>query len=415
MSPRTSIRLLSLALLFSAASGLLAATPDASWPQFHGARRDNVSTETGLLKQWPEGGPRLLWKQPECGRGYAGVALAGGTLYTSGDFDQVERVIALDLDGKILWKTENGKAWRGAMPGSRTTPTFVDGTLYHMNPTGRLAALDATTGKELWAVDLKADYGADWGTWAMSENILIDGGTLYCAPGGPRGRIVALDGTTGKPLWASTDVPDRAAYCSPLLVTVGDTRQLITILQRIIVSVDAATGKLLWTHRHETKEDQNVTTPIYHDGRLFASSGHGTGGRLLKFAPDGKSVTEVWLNKDLDNCHGGILLLGDRFVGSGCRLFGKGFVCVDAQTGKTLWNEKKLGKLSFTWADGLLYGLDDRRKVSLVDAGRDACRIVSQFELPKESRELTLCHPVVAGGRLYLRNWNTLYAYDVAK
>lgn len=151
------------------------------WPQFHGPNRNNMSTETGFLKRWPEGGPGLLWTFSDCGRGYAGVSVADGMLFTSGDFGDKEFLLALDSGGNLLWKTQNGEAWRGSTPGSRATPTYSDGTLYHLSPTGRLAAFDAKTGRETWAVDLKQAYGARYGTWALAENVLVEGNVVICA------------------------------------------------------------------------------------------------------------------------------------------------------------------------------------------------------------------------------------------
>jgi outer membrane protein assembly factor BamB len=402
--------------LLAGAGRLLAADGGEAggyWPQFHGPGRDNISTEKGLLHEWPEGGPKLVWRFTECGEGYSGVAIVGGKIFTVGDFGEKEILIALDLDGKVLWKTPNGESWRREQPGCRTTPTFSDGVLYHMGPTGRLAAVQAASGKEVWAVDLKAEFDVKYGTWAMAENILIDGKTLFCTPGGSKGRIVALDKATGGRIWVNTEIADGPAYCSPAIAEGGGGRQLVTLMQKSVVAVDAATGKLLWTHRHETKNDQNVTMPIFKDGHVFASSGHGTGGRLLKIGPDGAGAAEVWLNKDLDNCHGGVILVEGRLYGSGCRLFGKGLVCADFAGGKTLWNEKSLGKLSLTYADGMLYGLSDKGKMSLVEAGRQGCRIESQFDVPREKGGLWLAHPVVCGGRLYVRHNGDLFAYDV--
>ena len=383
------------------------------WPQFHGPALDNLSTEKGLLKQWPEGGPKLAWKLSDCGAGYSGVAIADGRLYTVGDFADKESLFALDLGGKRLWTADNGRSWKGAMPGCRTTPTFDHGVLYQMNAAGRIGAWQADSGKEVWAVDLAARFGVEAGQWALSENILIDGDKLYCTPGGRKGRIVALKKADGETLWANTEIKDAAAYSTPLLAAPGARRQLITVLQKSIVAVDAADGKLLWTVPHETAHDQNVTRPIYKDGRLFVSSGHGTGGRMFRLAPDGTAATELWVNKDLDNCHPGILLVGGCVYGSGCRLTGKGFVCVDWESGKTLWNEKSLGKISLTWADGLLYGLSDEGKMSLLDVSRERCRIVSQFSPPRTAEGLWLMHPIVCGGRLYLRHWNDLFVYDI--
>ena len=384
------------------------------WPEFHGPNRNNISTDKGLLRQWPEGGPRLIWKFSDCGGGYSGVSIAKGMIFTAGDFGPKEMVIALDMDGKLLWKVENGKSWRGQMPGCRTTPTYDNGVLYHMNPTGRLAAYEAKAGKELWSVDLRKEFGARYGTWAMSENVRIEGKALLCVPGGTKGSVVALDKTTGKPIWVNTDIDEVAAYCTPLIVTHNGVRQLITLMQKSIVSVDVKTGKLLWKHDHPTKHDQNVTTPIYRDGFVFASSGHGTGGRWLKINPSSDGVSRAWLNKDLDSCHGGVVLVGDSFYGSGCRLFRKGLVCVDLRTGKTAWNNKGLGNVSLTCAEGMLYCLNRQGRVSLVEADPKRCRIVSQFNLPRKSRQLCLAHPVVCGKRLYLRHWNELFAYDVS-
>ena len=384
------------------------------WHQFHGPKRDNISTAKDLLKQWPKGGPRLLWRYSECGRGFSGVSIADGMIFTAGDFGRDEIVLALDMDGKPLWKAQNGKGWRGPYPGARTTPTYDNGVLYHLNPTGRLAAFQAKTGKEIWSLELREKFNARPGTWAMAENVLIDGKRLFCVPGGSKGRIVALDKTTGEPIWVNTEVADGPAYCSPLLVTHNGTRQLITVMQKTIVSVDVGTGKLLWTHEHETKHDQNVTMPIFRDGHVFASSGHGTGGKLLKLSPRSDGVARLWLNKDLDNCHGGVVLLGGCFYGSGCRLYHKGLVCVDYHTGKTMWTHRALGPVSLGCADGMLYCLSRTGRLSLVAVSPERCRVVSHFNIPRGSRDLHLAHPVICGGRLYIRHANDLFAYDVA-
>ena len=404
------------ALIVMAAPRLAAAKPtrEASWRQFHGPNRDNISTETNLLKQWPTGGPKLIWKFAQCGRGHSTVTIADGLIDNTGDFADKERLIALDMSGKVVWQVENGKSWRGPIPGARAIPTCENGVIYHMNPTGRLAAYQAKSGKEVWVVDLKEEFGAKWGQWAMSENVAIEGDVLFCAPGGAKGRIVALNKTTGQRIWTNTEIDECAAYCSPMIVTHNGVRQLITITQKSVLSVDVKTGKLLWRHRHVTKHDQNVTMPIYRDGHVFASSGHGTGGRLLKLNPRSDGVTELWLNKDIDNCHGGVLLLGKHLYGSGCRLFRKGLVCVELATGKTAWTGRKLGKVSLAYADGMLYCLSDRAILSLVKADPKACEVVSQFRIPARGIGPCLTHPVICGGRLYIRNGNELLVYDIS-
>ncbi len=383
------------------------------WPEFRGPRRDGISPAKGLSKKWPEGGPKLIWKSTECGNGFATVTIAEGMIFTSGDFDRQEMVVALDMAGQLVWKTPNGRSWRGPHPGARTNPTYREGVLYHMNPTGRLAALKAKTGKELWAVDVRERFGAKVPRWALAENVIVDGDVVFCTPGGAKGRIVALNRTTGETLWANTEIAEPAVYCSPILATHNGTRQLITIMQKSVVSVDVTSGELLWSYRHATKYDQNVTSPIFSEGRVFVTSGHGTGGKLLKLAPDSRSITELWVNTDLDNCHGGVLLLDGYLYGSGCRLFRKGLVCVELTGGKTVWNVGSVGKISMIYADGLVYGIDDRCKVSLIEATPTQCNVISQFTIPRKSGKLTLAHPVICGGKLYLRNWNELRVYDI--
>jgi len=401
-------------ILAAALPASAAASRGGHWPQFHGPNRDNVSAETGLLKQWPKDGPRLLWKFAECGRGYAGVAVVDGRIFTSGDFGDTELVLALDLDGKLLWKTPNGKSWRGSTPGSRATPTWCDGTLYHMNPLGRLAALDAATGKELWAVDLMKDFRARLSTWAYGENVLVEGNLVLCAPGGELGRVVALDKATGKTVWANTEIQDGVSYGSAIVVAHNGVRQLIALLQKTVVGVDVATGKLLWTHGHRNPYNQNSTRPVFHDGHVFVTSGHKAGGRLLRLSPKSDAVKEVWFSEEFDNCHGGVLVLGDRLYGSGCRLYHKGLLCVEFATGKTVYRAEALGKVSTTWAEGLLYCIDQDGMTSLVNAGPQEAGIISRFKIPWEAKDQSLAHPVVCGGRLYLRHDKNLFAYDVS-
>jgi outer membrane protein assembly factor BamB len=184
-------------------------------------------------------------------------------------------------------------------------------------------------------------------------------------------------------------------------------------MARSVVSVDVRTGRLLWRHEHKTPYGMNVTTPIVRDGRVLASSGYGAGGRLLEILPGGKGVRQAWLATDLDNCHTGVLLIDGLLYGSGCRTSEKGFACVDFKTGKTLWIDRALWKVSVTFADGLLYALGHEGRMSLVEIGPKGCRVISAFDLPKKDRYECLAHPVVCGGRLYIRQAETLTAFEV--
>lgn len=199
------------------------------WPCFHGPNRDNVSRETGLMKEWPEEGPELLWKFTDCGEGFSGVSLADGKIFTAGDFGDVEKAFALDMDGRLLWQTPNGESWTGPYPGSRTTPAFDDGMLYQRGPKGRLAAFRAATGEEVWGVDLVKEFVARYGTWSMTENVAVEGDLVFCIPGGSKALVVVLNKKTGQTVWTNKALDETAAYCSPILVDHGGIRQLIAM------------------------------------------------------------------------------------------------------------------------------------------------------------------------------------------
>jgi outer membrane protein assembly factor BamB len=403
------------AALTGLAPGLLCGAPldTPSWPTFHGPQRDNIVRETGLLKQWPQGGPRQLWKSGQCGKGYSAVSVAAGSLYLTGDFGDEELVLALDLNGKLKWKTPNGKAWKGAQPGARTTPTYDDGLVYQLGPHGNLAALDAATGRPVWTLDVRERFGAPLGLWGFTENLLVDGEKVLCMPGGAEGRVVALHKKTGRTLWANTEVTDRCAYASPIVATHGGVRQFITLARSTFFGVDLQSGRLLWSHPHESFCDQNVTSPIYHEGRVFVASGHKAGARVIQLSPDHRQVEQVWAGTRLDNCHGGVVLLDGCLYGSGCRLYNKGLLCVEFATGKVRYQAKEIGKVSLTYAEGLLYCLDNDGEMLLVKATPDEAKVVSRFPLPRQGNDPTLTHPVVCGGRLYLRHLDDLFAYDI--
>jgi outer membrane protein assembly factor BamB len=405
--------ILAAALVGVPASRSSEAGGGASWPEFHGPDRSNVSTERGLLKKWPAGGPRLIWKYSQCGAGYSGVAIAEGMIFTAGDFDDQERLLTLDLNGKLLWQAANGPPWRGSSPGSRTTPTYHAGALYHLNPTGRLASYEARSGKPRWAVDLKAEFDADYGVWALAENVIVEDGKVLCMPGGPKGRVVALDQDTGKTVWANTEIEHPAAYCSPVVVTHGGVRQLITLTQKSLLGVDVQSGKLLWSAPFVPKSPQNALTPVFRDGYVFVACGHSTGGSLFKIDMESRTAKLVWHREDLDNCHGGALLLGGNLYGCGCRLGGRNFYCVDFLTGQTKKLDKTLGKVGITYADGMIYSLNHQGTMSLLAVTPEGFDIVSQFSLGKRPANTYLAHPVICGGRLYLRCDEQLFAYDV--
>jgi len=407
--------LILLSFLFAATLNCAAEnTQQPQWPQHFGPHRTNRSAERNLLKEWPQEGPRKLWTYSQCGRGYSGVTIADGMIFTAGDFDKQEFVIALDMEGKLLWKQPNGKAWRGACPGSRATPTYNDGAVYHMNPNGSLGAYQAVSGKPLWAVDLKNEFDAQYGIWALAENVIVDGDKVICMPGGTKGRVVALDKRTGKTLWVNTEIEHAAAYCSGRVVTHNERRMLLSMTQRSIVGIDVANGKLLWSAPFVPRSPQNALTPVYENGYIFTACGHSSGGTLLKPDIETGTATTVWYREDIDDCHSGALLVDGRLYGSACRMGGKQFYCIDFLTGRDIKVDKTLGKVGITYADGMIYALNFQGSMHLIAANSDGFDLISRFELEKKPPNSYLALPVVCGGTLYIRCGNEIHAYSVS-
>jgi len=395
------------------------ATPAASaapegpfWPRFHGPNGDNLSTETGLLKQWPEGGPELVWSTEGIGHGFSSVAIANGMIYTDGNVDEKTTITAMDMDGKIVWQEENGGAYTGSHPGTRGTPTLDGGRLYHESPLGEVVCLDAKTGERIWGRNILDDFGAENIKWALAESVVIDGDRAICCPGGPQASVVALDKATGKTVWAAKGTGDKAGYATATVAECQGLRMVLAMNAKALVGVGADDGDFLFRHPHETSYDVNATSPIYHEGRIFITSGYGSGSEMLNLTVNGRkaSVAPVWTAKELDNHHGGVLLLDGYLYGSAMR--GK-WVCLDWNTGETVYEARGVGKGSLTYADGMLYVLSEKHKVGLVPATPEGHNVVSKFELPEGGEGNSWAHPVVCGGRLYIRHGDFLYAYDV--
>jgi len=393
-----------------------AAEPGPCWPQFHGPKRDNISTETGLLDQWPDEGPPLIWTASGLGHGFSTVSIAGGRIYTAGDVEHDTVVTALSLDGTIAWQASNGKAWTGSQPGSRGTPTLDGDRLYHENPHGDVVCLDARNGRRLWGLNVLERFRSENITWALAESLLIDGDRVICRPGGPEVSFVALDKRTGDVVWTAPSTGDLAGYSSTVLAECGGLRMLMALGSKALIAANADTGALLFRFEHESPFDENITMPIYHDGRVFIST-RTTGSVMLRIDVEGSraSVEPVWRSRDLDNQHGGVILRDGYLYGSSHVNNSGKWICLDWQTGRTAHIEPGVGKGSLTFADGRLYTLSERGTVGLVRPTPEGHEILSRFDVPKGGRGPVWAHPVVCGGRLYLRHGDLLYAYDVRR
>ena len=415
MNPLRCLILLTLSVPVAALGG-----GQTSWPCYHGPRRDNVSMETGLMKSWPEAGPKLLWTASGIGFGYSSVAIAGDRIYTAGMIDRQTYVTALDMAGRPVWQRLNGQSWQAskrqswAVPyaGSRATPTVDGDTVYHLSELGRLAAFDSRTGEERWNVELLKSFQAERPEYGYSESVLIHGDTLFCCPAGEAGYIAALDKKTGRTIWTNTDVKDAVGNGSCIMARLDGVEQVVTMSANRVLSFDPDDGDLLWQFDFGNKRENSCTDVIVRDGLVYASSGYGAGSILLRPQRQDEgtfSVELVWKSELLDNHHGGVVLLDGHLYGAGHEA--RGWFCLDFRTGQQRWQTP--GKGSLTSADGRLYCLEERGTMSLVTATPEKWDVIGSFRPPRGGKGLFWAHPVICRGRLYVRHGEQLFAYDV--
>jgi outer membrane protein assembly factor BamB len=387
---------------------------DGDWPQWRGPNRDGVSTETGLLKDWPTNGPALLWTARGLGRGYSSVSVVGDRIYTMGDGPDAGRVLALERSsGKVVWATSVGRPG-GDYPGTRCTPAVNEGSVFALGQWGDLVCADATTGREIWRKSLPKDLGGKMMSgWGHSESLLVDEQRVVCTPGGSKGTLAALDKKTGAVLWRSDELTDLAAYCSVVPARIGGVGQYVQMTDSSVAGVASSDGRLLWRALRRGAIAV-IPTPIVKDDLVFVTSGYTIGCHLFKISKyeKGFSADLVYSNKEIANHHGGMVRVGEHVFG---HADGRGWVCVELNSGKVLWRHRSVGKGSIVGADGHLYlrSEDGNGTVALVEAAPDGYREKGRFDQPERSNKNSWAHPVVAGGRLYLRDQDVLLCYDL--
>jgi outer membrane protein assembly factor BamB len=384
------------------------------WPQWQGQDRTAVSSETGLLKDWPQQGPPLVWSIDTLGGGYSTPSIAAGRIFGMSYRGDDEVVFALEeATGKELWSVRVATANRniGYGEGSRCTPTVEGDVLYALGVSGDLVCLGTATGQERWHKNLPQDFGGKVGGWKYSESPLLDGDKLLCTPGGKKATLLALNKKTGETIWMAP-VPggDEAAYSSIVAADVDGQREYIQFLSGGVVGVTADDGKFLWRYTHPSA-GINCSTPVYRDQRVYAAAAYGKGGGMVELTRENDKVKaeEVYFHKNAENHHGGLVLVNGYLYGEGS---GK-LVCREFKTGKEMWRADKPGKGSIACADGRLYYRNENGPIFLVETNPERPNIRGRFELPKASGKPSWPHPVIANGKLYIRDQQYLYCYDV--
>lgn len=387
------------------------------WPQWQGQDRTGISRETKLLSRWPKGGPKLAWETKGLGEGFTTPTVAAGRVFSMGNRGASEYVMAFsEKDGSELWTTVVGKvrSGGGGYPGPRSSPTVDGDRVYALGLNGDLVCLETASGKEVWKRGLtEKELGGSVGSWGYSESPLIDGDRLLCTPGGRTATLAALNKKTGEVIWKGV-VPqgDHAHYSSIIAAEVDGQKQYIQFLSGGVVGLSGE-GTFLWRYNAPHNGTANCSTPICHDNHVFAASGYGTGGGLAKLSKDREKyrAEEVYFTRNMKNQHGGMVLLDGYLYGSDEGLL----TCLNFKTGKVAWENRQPGKGSIACADGKLYYRSESGPIVLVEANPEKYVELGRFEQPKKSGQPTWPHPVIANGKLYIRDQDMLYCYDVKR
>jgi len=389
----------------STAPGLAA---EAEWPGWRGAHRDGKSPDIGLLKEWPPEGPQLLWKVDGLGSGFSSATVSNGMIYLTGDVNGELLLFAFDRDGKPKWKTRHDVAWTTNHPGSRSTPVVDGNRLYIISGDGLVGCYDAQTGGQKWTRQMR-DWGGSVPKWGYAESVLIDENLAIVTPGGDH-CIVALDKVTGQTMWTSSGFQAQAHYSSGIAFTHADTAMIVVGTGDGIRCVDASDGRLLWSNPWCAGNTANCPTPAVADGYVFWANGYGKGGICMQLTPGSASAREAWTTTEMNCHHGGYIIHQGYIYGN----HGSGWACLDLTTGDKKWQDKAIGKGSISFADGMLYLFSESNgAIALASCSPDGLEIRGQFSVPGNGP--SWAHPVIIGGRMYLRYDENLYCYSVSE
>ncbi|MCA9160259.1 MAG: PQQ-like beta-propeller repeat protein, partial [Planctomycetales bacterium] len=387
------------------------------WHQWRGNNRDGKSAETGLLKQWPEGGPHLLWQANGLGNGYSTPTAAGGRVFLLRNKDlNNEEVIALSLaDGSQQWATKIGRVGENSgpqYPGARSTPTIDGKRLYALGSDGDLACLDIATGAIHWSKNLKTDFGGKPGKWAYAESPLIDGEVLVCSPGGEQATVVALNKQDGSVLWrAPIPEGDDASFSSPIAATIQGVKQYVVFLSKGVVGLDAQSGQPLWRYTKTADKDANVPTPVVKDNFVYTAASR-VGGGLVQISSDQLAAKEIYFGKSLPAGMGGSILLDGYLYGSA----GATLMCVDFATGEVQWQDRSIGAGSLCFADGKLFLHGENNEVAMISASPAGYQELSRFSppnAPDHGKAKAWSYPIIVDGKLIFRDVGSVWCYDI--
>ncbi len=388
--------------------------------EWRGPGRTGIYDEKGLLKKWPVNGPDLLWEATGMGDGYSSPTVTDNTVYVTGRKGDSDVLTALTPDGRVKWETVYGKAWMANHTGSRSIPTFFNGNIFLVSGSGDIVCV-SSEGKIRWSKNHYNLYEGRPLNFGISESPLVVDNMVIASPGGKKASVVAFSINDGKVIWETQPVDNAPQYINPKLIEHGGKKIIVTVMGTNIFAVDAKDGKILWKLDYEkinaasgNARKNHAITPVFRDGHILVANGYGWVALKLKLSADGNSVTKVWENRNFDPQHGGVVLLGNQIYGANHQSQpSDAWVCVDWNTGKTLWTSNWYSRGSIVAADGMLYLFEEKSgHVALVKPDPSKFNKISEFQIKKGSGPFW-AHPVINNGRLYIRHGDVLMVYNI--
>ena len=389
--------------------------------QWRGPDRNGNYPDKNLMKSWPEDGPELILSVKNIGKGFSSPVMHDGTIYVTGMFDTTDYLTAMDMDGNFKWQVSFGRSWLYDPPDTRSTPTVEGNRIYVISGTGRLVCFNAGTGKEIWAVDVDKDYKSEWHRWGVAESPLIVDDKVICTPGGNENSLVAFDKMTGKLIWKSRSVGGQRSYVSPILYEYNSLRLILAMTTTSFFVVDPLNGEVQCSYEFYLKSDDPrpsgailANTPVYKNDEIYITGGYNLPSVMLKLAPDGKSLTEKWVDHTLDNHHHGVVEVDGYIYGANWIHNNKGnWVCLNWDTGNVQYESEWNSKGNVIYADGMLYLYEEKSGfVGLVNADPAKFEVVSSFRIT-EGEGQHWAHPAIFDGKLYIRHGDVLLIYDI--
>lgn len=390
-----------------------------------GNNRDGKFNATGLLTEWPENGPELILQIENIGRGWSAPIATDDKILVTGMIDTLDYLSAYDFEGNLLWRSPFGRSWMKTYPDTRSTPTIENNKIWVTSGSGQLTCFELESGKEIWSVDVDQKFDAVWDIWGTAESPLILDNMVISQPAGEKTAMVALNKHTGETIWQTKHLGGNRSYVSPVLYENNGVRLILGMTLEVFFAVDPANGEVVWQvpfrERGNTLENNNNIWPIYANNpiiignKIFVTAGWNYGSIMYEVSKDGKTIEELWVNRDLDNQQYGVVEHEGYIYGSNWITLREGnWLCLDVESGKTLWNTKHHDKGIAVLAENLLYFYDEDGFVSLVEPSNEELKVISEFKL-SAGRGFHWAHPFINNGKLHIRHGEVLQIFDIKK